>query len=82
MDGHGTSPLGRCEEIPDPSEVSLLGKLSVYLMSYNLIIRNNTNTDLEIKFLYEIFDSARKKKYNHGQWHWLSSLNPCGRSSG
>ena len=27
MDGHGTSPEGRCEGIPDPSEVSSLGKL-------------------------------------------------------
>ncbi len=48
MDGHGTSPLGRCEGIPDPSEVSSLGKLSVFLISYNLIIRNDINTDLGI----------------------------------
>ena len=27
MDGHGTSPKERCEGIPDPSEVSKLGKL-------------------------------------------------------
>jgi hypothetical protein len=47
MDGHGTSPLGRCEEIPDPSEVSSLGKLSVFSLSYNLIDRKNINTDLE-----------------------------------
>jgi hypothetical protein len=40
MDEHGTSPLWRCEGIPDPSEVSSLGKLSVFLISYNLIIRN------------------------------------------
>jgi len=33
MDGHGTSPLGRCEGIPDPSEVSSLGKLSVFSKS-------------------------------------------------
>jgi hypothetical protein len=30
MDGHGTSPKGRCEGIPDPSEVSTLGKLNVF----------------------------------------------------
>ena len=47
MDGHGTSPEGRCEEIPDPSEVSSLGKLSVFLISYNLITRKIINTDLE-----------------------------------
>jgi len=40
MDGHGASPMGRCEGIPDPSEVSSPGKLSVFLISYNLIIRN------------------------------------------
>jgi len=48
MDGHGTSPKGRCEGIPDPSEVSSLGKLSVFLISYNLITLNNINTDLEM----------------------------------
>jgi len=47
MDGHGTSPEGRCEEIPDPSEVSSLGKLSVFLISYNLITLNDIITDLE-----------------------------------
>ena len=46
MDGQGTSPLGRCEGIPDPSEVSSPGKLSVFLISYNLINRNDINTDL------------------------------------
>jgi hypothetical protein len=40
MDGHGASPMWRCEGIPDPSEVSSPGKLSVFLISYNLIIRN------------------------------------------
>ncbi len=48
MDGHGTSPKGRCEGIPDPSEVSSPGKLSVFLISYNLITLNDINTDLEI----------------------------------
>ena len=33
MDGHGTSPEGRCEGIPDPSEVSSPGKLSVFSKS-------------------------------------------------
>jgi len=47
MDGHGTSPKGRCEGSPDPSEVSSLGKLSVFLISYNLIIRNDINADLQ-----------------------------------
>jgi hypothetical protein len=47
MDGHGTSPKGRCEGIPDPSEVSTLGKLSVFLISYNLINLNDLNMDLE-----------------------------------
>jgi hypothetical protein len=45
MDGHGTSPSGRCEGIPDPSEVSSLGKLSVFLISYGLITRNDVNTE-------------------------------------
>jgi hypothetical protein len=27
LGGHGTFPEGRCEGIPDPSEVSSLGKL-------------------------------------------------------
>jgi hypothetical protein len=49
LGGHGTSPPGRCEEGPDPSEVSSLGKLSVFLISYNLIILNDINTDLEIR---------------------------------
>jgi len=48
MDGHGTSPKGRCEGIPDPSEVFSLGKLSVFLISYNLITLNDINTDLKI----------------------------------
>jgi len=47
MDGHGTSPKERCEGIPDPSEVSTLGKLSVFLISYNLINLNDLNMDLE-----------------------------------
>jgi hypothetical protein len=47
MDGHGASPKGRCEGIPDPREVSALGKLSVFLISYNLINRNDTKTDFE-----------------------------------
>ncbi len=46
MDGHGTSPMGRCEGSPDPSEVSSLGKLSVFLILNNLITRNDI-TDLE-----------------------------------
>jgi hypothetical protein len=41
---------GRCEGIPDPSEVSTLGKLSVFLISYNLITRSDINTDLEMLF--------------------------------
>jgi len=48
LGGHGTSPKGRCEGSPDPSEVSSLGKLSVFLISYNLINRKNINTDLEM----------------------------------
>jgi hypothetical protein len=30
LDGHGTSAKGRCEDSPDPSEVSALGKLSMF----------------------------------------------------
>jgi hypothetical protein len=41
---------GRCEGIPDPSEVSTLGKLRVFLISYNLITRSDINTDLEMLF--------------------------------
>jgi hypothetical protein len=48
MDGHGTSPKERCEGRPDPSEVSSLGKLSVFLISYNLITLNDIDTDLEM----------------------------------
>jgi hypothetical protein len=63
MDGHGTSPKGRCEGIPEPSEVSSLGKLSVFLISYNLITLNDFNTDLEILpailfFLDNLFKNA------------------------
>jgi hypothetical protein len=38
--------MGRCEGSPDPSEVSSLGKLSVFLISYNLITLNDILTDL------------------------------------
>jgi len=47
MDRHGTSPKARCEGIPDPSEVSSLGKLSVILISYNLITLYGFITDLD-----------------------------------
>jgi hypothetical protein len=47
MDGHGTSPKGRGEGIPDPSEVSSLGKLNVFMKSYNLIVLIDDNSDLE-----------------------------------
>jgi hypothetical protein len=49
MDRYGTSPMGRCEGIPNPREVSSLGKLSVFLISYNLITQNDLNTDLEMR---------------------------------
>jgi hypothetical protein len=48
MDGHGTSPKGRCEGIPDPSKVSSPGKLRVFLILYNLITLNDTDKDLEM----------------------------------
>jgi hypothetical protein len=48
LDGHGTSPKGRCEDSPDPSEVSSLGKLRVFLISYNLITLKNIKADLEM----------------------------------
>jgi hypothetical protein len=48
MDGHGTSPKGRCEGIPNPSEVSSPGKLRVFLILYNLITLNDTDKDLEM----------------------------------
>ena len=48
MDGHGTSPGGRCEGIPDPSEVSSLGKLSVFLISLIGALGMSFCTDLEI----------------------------------
>jgi len=51
MDGHGASPMGRCEGSPDPSEVSSLGKLSVFLISYNLITRNDIDTDFVMQAL-------------------------------
>jgi len=33
LDGHGTSPVGRCEGSPEPSEVFSLGKLRVFSKS-------------------------------------------------
>ena len=33
LDGHGTSPSGRCEGSPEPREVSSLGKLRVFSKS-------------------------------------------------
>jgi hypothetical protein len=33
---------------PNPDEVSSLGTLSVFLISYNLVILNDINTDLEM----------------------------------
>jgi hypothetical protein len=53
MDGHGTSSKGRCEGIPDPSEVSSPGKLSVFLILYNLIILSSVSRDLEFSPIYE-----------------------------
>jgi carbamate kinase len=52
--------MGRCEGSPNPSEVSSLGKLSVFLISYNLINRNEVITDLEMRLLdeYCIFKGA------------------------
>jgi hypothetical protein len=44
--GHGTSPIWRFEGIPDPSDVSSLGKRSVFLKPHNLITRDDMNTDL------------------------------------
>jgi hypothetical protein len=48
MDGQGTSPRGRCKGIPDPIEVSSLGKRSVFLISNNLITLNDIKMDLDI----------------------------------
>jgi len=48
LGGHGTSPKGRFEDSSDPSEVSSLGKLRVFLISYNLITRNDITADLEV----------------------------------
>lgn len=45
MDGHGTSPRGRCEGIPDPNEVSTLGKPSVFSISYDLITLDSISAD-------------------------------------
>jgi hypothetical protein len=45
MDGHGTSPGGRCEGNPDPSEVSSLRKLRVFSKQYNLLTRNVLHHD-------------------------------------
>ena len=47
MDGHGTSPRGRCEGIPDPNEVSSLGKLSVFSISYDLTTLDSSSADLD-----------------------------------
>jgi hypothetical protein len=46
--------LGRCEGSPDPSEVSSLGKLSVFLISYNLITLYDINMDLEMPLIINI----------------------------
>ncbi len=63
MDGHGTSPVGRCEGIPDPSEVSSLGKLNVFLISYNLITLNDINTNLEMPSFNNF--GLNKMKFGH-----------------
>ncbi len=47
MDGHGTSPRGRCEGILDPNAVSTLGKLSVFSISYDLITLYSISADLD-----------------------------------
>jgi hypothetical protein len=71
MDGHSTSSEGRCEEIPDPSEVSSLGKLNVFLISYNLISLNDIIMDGK-NLSCEVFDPARKQ-FNC-IWHCLKTL--------
>jgi len=68
MDGHGTSPKGRCDGIPDPNEVSSLGKLSVFLISYNLIARKNISTDFGVRTLDRcIWQSCYEAIYNRGR---------------
>jgi len=63
MDGHGTSHKGRCEGIPDPSEVSSLGKLSVFLISYILITLNDVKMDLEMPSFNNF--GLNKMKFGH-----------------
>jgi hypothetical protein len=46
LDGHGTYPIGRCEESPEPSEVSTLGKLSVFSISPNGSVKISFITNL------------------------------------
>jgi hypothetical protein len=46
---------GRCEESPDPSEVSSPGKLSVFLISYILIALKDISMDLELHPFYLMF---------------------------
>ncbi len=47
--------LGEIEGSPDPSEVSSLGKLSMFLISYNLIIRNDINANLRMQTTVDLF---------------------------
>jgi hypothetical protein len=53
LDGHGTSPKGRCEGSLEPSEVSSLGKLRVFSKSLIGTLGMSFITVLEIlPFLY------------------------------
>jgi hypothetical protein len=48
LDGHGISPMGRCEGSPEPSEVSSLGKLRVFSKSLIGILGMSFITVFEI----------------------------------
>ncbi len=52
LDGHGTSPEGRCEGSPQPSEVSSLGKLCVFSKSLIGTLGTSYITVLEVLISY------------------------------
>jgi hypothetical protein len=60
MNGQNTSRLGRREGIPDLYEVSTQGKLSVFLISYDLIYRKTATQTCKFLLLGISLDRYRQ----------------------